>query len=117
MIHLESRGEPILATISARVDDRVKAEAERIFDSLGIPLSTAICVFLKKAIAEGGFPFPVVLSKEEKAPLPFTPEEIDAAVKKAIADPDNPGAAPSFTLLDSETNQFVTVQNPISKEI
>lgn len=48
-----------MATISTRVDDELKTKATAIADSIGIPLSSAINVFLKRFVAENGFPFPV----------------------------------------------------------
>ncbi|KRL37602.1 type II toxin-antitoxin system RelB/DinJ family antitoxin [Liquorilactobacillus uvarum] len=36
-----------------------KKQAAEIFDSLGLNLSTAINIFIKKSIAEGGLPFEV----------------------------------------------------------
>ena len=46
-----------MATISTRVEDNVKKGAEEVADAIGIPLSTAINVFLKRFIANNGFPF------------------------------------------------------------
>lgn len=46
-----------MATVSVNVDDEVKKNAERLFKSMGLNLSTAINVFLRKSLAEGGIPF------------------------------------------------------------
>lgn len=40
-----------------RVEDKVKAEAEKVFSDLGMPMSTAITVFLKQSICCKGLPF------------------------------------------------------------
>ena len=47
------------ATINMRVNPEVKADAERIFSSLGLTLTEAINVFLHKSVMEGGLPFDV----------------------------------------------------------
>ena len=46
-----------MATVQVRVDDDVKREATAIYDELGIDLSTAIRMFLKRSIAVRGVPF------------------------------------------------------------
>ena len=56
-----------MATISARVDDQLKSEAESVADAIGIPLSTAINIFLKRFSANRGFPFDVV-APDDAAP-------------------------------------------------
>lgn len=47
------------ARLSVRVPQEVKEQAGKIYRDIGIDLSTAINVFLRKSIAEGGFPFDV----------------------------------------------------------
>ncbi len=46
-----------MATLSVNVDDDVKRQSERLFKSMGLNLSTAVNVFLRKALQEGGMPF------------------------------------------------------------
>ena len=48
-----------MAQINIRIDDKVKREAETLFDRLGLTMSSAIMVFLRKSIAEHGIPFRV----------------------------------------------------------
>lgn len=47
--------------ITVRTDTDVKRECEEIYRALGMNLSTAINVFLRKSIRTGGFPFDVRL--------------------------------------------------------
>ncbi|HJG36728.1 type II toxin-antitoxin system RelB/DinJ family antitoxin [Enorma phocaeensis] len=47
------------ASISMRVNPQIKAEAESIYESLGMTLTEAINIFLHKSILEGGLPFDV----------------------------------------------------------
>ena len=46
-----------MAVLQVRVDDELKNQATVIFDQLGIDLSTAVRMFLKKAVLEKGIPF------------------------------------------------------------
>lgn len=48
-----------MAQINIRIDDNIKREAEGLFDSLGLTMSSAIMVFLRKSIDERGIPFAV----------------------------------------------------------
>ena len=51
-------------SFSIRMDKSLKEQSERVFHALGMTLTTAIQVFLKKAIAEGGLPFEVRLPQK-----------------------------------------------------
>ncbi len=46
-----------MAIIQVRVDDELKNKAQEIYDNLGLDLSTAVRMFLKRSIIEGGIPF------------------------------------------------------------
>ncbi len=84
-------------------------EAERIADEIGIPLSTAINIFIKRFIQDKGFPFNVnVKSSTPNQPI-IDEDLLDAAVKKAIADPNNDGRAPQFSYYDPVTKKLITV--------
>lgn len=48
-----------MTTISVRVEDKVKKEASSLFNELGLDLSTAINLFLRKALSCQGIPFDV----------------------------------------------------------
>ncbi len=98
-----------MATISTRVDDQLKLDAEKIADEIGIPVSTAINVFLKRFVANRGFPFNVISTNNiEQVPI-MDVNMLDASVKKAIADPNNSGLSHQFTYLDQNTGKLVTV--------
>ena len=54
------------------IDAEVKKQAQELFADLGLDLSTAINIFLKKALAEQGIPFEVtreVPNEETKAAI------------------------------------------------
>ena len=48
-------------SMTIRMNKDVKQEAQQIFSSLGMDMTTAINVFLRKAICCNGFPFDVRL--------------------------------------------------------
>lgn len=47
------------STINIKVPTDVKEEANALFNNLGLTMSRAINIFLKKALSEGGIPFEV----------------------------------------------------------
>lgn len=48
-----------MAQINIRIDDKLKDEAEKLFDELGLNMSSAFNVFLKQSIRQGGIPFEI----------------------------------------------------------
>ncbi len=46
-----------MAQIDVNVDDEIKREAEEVLNEIGMPLSTAINVFLKTVARENRIPF------------------------------------------------------------
>ena len=59
------------ATLNLRVNPTLKQDAESVLSRLGIPMSTAVDIFLNQVVLSGGIPFPVT--------LPKAPAGIDAA--------------------------------------
>ena len=51
-------------TLNLRVNPDVKAEAEAVLRQLGIPMATAIDMYLRQIALTGGIPFPISLPKD-----------------------------------------------------
>jgi len=51
------------ATINLRISPEVKKSAEMVLSQLGVPMATAIDMFLKQVTLTGGLPFMVALPK------------------------------------------------------
>ena len=58
------------STLNLRVNPTLKQNAEEILSQLGVPMSTAMKMFLNQVVFVGGIPFSVT--------LPNVPERIDA---------------------------------------
>ena len=56
-------------TMTVRMDKQVKQEAQQIFSKLGLDMTTAINIFLRKAIAFKGLPFDVCLEEPNDVTL------------------------------------------------
>ena len=63
------------ATLNLRVNPETKKSAENVLSQLGLPMSTAVDMFLKQVILVGGIPFTVT--------LPRAPESINADTMSA----------------------------------
>ena len=53
-----------MAILQVRISDELKNQASAVYNELGIDLSTAVRMFLKKSISEGGFPFSTKIDEE-----------------------------------------------------
>ena len=63
--------------LNIRTDKEIKAQAEKIFEALGLNMSTAVNIFLRQAIRENGIPFEVKLN--------IPNETTDAAIREGRA--------------------------------
>ena len=52
--------------ISIRMDSELKAQADALFNELGMNLSTAFNIFVRQSLREGGIPFEVRLEHPNK---------------------------------------------------
>lgn len=52
--------------ISIRMDSDVKAEADALFNELGMSLTTAINIFIRESLREGGIPFAIKIDNPSK---------------------------------------------------
>ena len=50
------------ANINVRTDAELKAQAQQIFESIGLDLSTAVNLFLKQTVSANNLPFVVGIS-------------------------------------------------------
>lgn len=48
-----------MATLQIRIDDTLKKDADELFSSLGLDISTAIRIFLNASVENAGIPFSV----------------------------------------------------------
>ena len=63
------------ATLNIRINPEVKKSAEMVLSQLGVPMATAIDIFLKQITLTGGIPFAVT--------LPKAPDSINADMMSA----------------------------------
>jgi len=75
------------ATLNLRINPEVKKSAEMVLSKLGVPMATAIDIFLKQIALTGGIPFAVT--------LPKAPDSVNADIMSSsqIRDRLNDGLA------------------------
>ena len=71
------------ATLNLRVNPEVKKSAEGVLHQLGVPMATAIDMFLKQITLTGGIPFAVTLPK---APDSINADVLSASQIRAMLD-------------------------------
>ena len=75
------------SNIFARVEPELKEQAEQVLEQLGIPMSSAIGLFLRQVVLQRGIPFDIKLPK--RAPLALgalSDDEFDAEIEKGLSD-------------------------------
>ena len=79
------------ATLNIRVNPDVKENAENVLARLGIPMATAIDMYLKQISLVGGIPFSDVLPKAANAVNAdmMSVEQIHRKLEKGYADIEN----------------------------
>lgn len=68
-----------MAQVNIRMDDNLKEQADHLFDELGLNMSTAVNIFIRQVVRQGGIPFDVKID-------PFYSKENQAHLRMAIAD-------------------------------
>ena len=85
------------ATLNIRINPEVKSSAEVILSQLGVPMATAIDMFLKQIALTGGIPFPVSLPKAPNrvnADM-MNPTQIRDALSEGLSDIENGRTRPA----------------------
>ena len=77
--------------LNIRMDKEIKDQAEKIFNELGLNMTTAVNIFLRTAVREHGIPFELKL----EVPNEITAEAIEEG-RKLMADP----SAPRYSSMD-----------------
>ncbi|WP_310602585.1 type II toxin-antitoxin system RelB/DinJ family antitoxin [Anaerosporobacter sp.] len=75
------------SNIFARVEPEIKEQAEQVLDSVGIPMSNAVGMFLRQVVLQQGIPFELKLPKN--TPLAYgslAKEQFDTEIEKGMAD-------------------------------
>ena len=70
-----------MAQINIRMDDNLKNSADALFEELGLNMTTAINMFVRQTVRQGGIPFEVTTNID-----PFYSAKNQARLTKAVSD-------------------------------
>ena len=73
------------STVSARVENDIKNEAEEILKKLGIPVSVVINSLYRQIIYRHGIPFPLTVPTEPKTMDTMSGTELDEILERSYA--------------------------------
>ncbi|MFD1442164.1 type II toxin-antitoxin system RelB/DinJ family antitoxin [Lacticaseibacillus hegangensis] len=73
--------------LQIKLDKELSEEGAELFDRLGMTPTAVITAMYKRAIAEGGIPFPMTLTEEEKDEMDLTRLVYDSSAP-LISDPE-----------------------------
>ena len=54
-----------MATINIRVDENLKKQAEKIFEEIGLGMTSALTIYLKAVVRNNGIPFSLEIPNKE----------------------------------------------------
>ena len=75
------------SNVFARVEPELKDQAENVLSQLGIPMSSAIGLFLRQVVLQRGIPFDMKLPQRKPVALGSLSEaEFNAEIEKGFAD-------------------------------
>lgn len=81
-----------MSRLNMRIDEELKEAASQLYQSLGMDLTTAVTIFLKQSVREGGLPFrpnlgaqAVVTTEMEQVPVPIKAEYYAGILKVRFA--------------------------------
>lgn len=78
------------SNIFARVEPEIKEQAESVLNQLGIPMSSAVSMFLRQVVIQRGIPFEMKLPAKRTLEIgKLTKEQLDAEIAKGVDDIEN----------------------------
>ena len=69
-------------TVSCRIEEDIKNEAEAILQQLGIPVSVAISSLYRQIIAWNGIPFSLTLPRQNESDLNLSNPEVNERLER-----------------------------------
>ncbi len=68
-----------MAQVNIRIDDGLKEKADKLFDELGLNMTTAFNIFVRQSVRQGGIPFEITTKID-----PFYSESNMNVLRKSI---------------------------------
>lgn len=95
------------ANIFARVEPKVKEQAEKVLEQLGIPMSNAIGIFLRQVVLQRGIPFDMKLPNKKPLSIEeLSVEEFNAEIEKGMADLNGGNTVSADKVIDKMSKDY-----------
>lgn len=95
------------ANIFARVEPKVKEQAEKVLEQLGIPMSNAIGIFLRQVVLQRGIPFDMKLPNKKPLSIEeLSVEEFNAEIEKGMADLNSGNTVSADKVIDKMSKDY-----------
>lgn len=72
-----------MSTINIRIDENLKKQSERIFEEIGLGMTSALTIFLKAVVRNNGIPFALELPNQKTLEAFKEVDDISSCKKKA----------------------------------
>ena len=72
-----------MAQVNIRLDDGLKEKADLLFEELGLNMTTAINIFVRQTVRQGGIPFGITVNTD-----PFYSASNMKILRQSVADAD-----------------------------
>ena len=72
-----------MAQVNIRIYDALKERADFLFEELGLNMTTAVNIFVRQVVRQGGIPFDITIHTD-----PFYSESNMRVLRQSIADAD-----------------------------
>lgn len=72
-----------MAQVNIRMDDSLKDKADKLFEELGLNMTTAFNIFIRQVVRQGGIPFDITVKTD-----PFYSSSNMKVLRQSIADMD-----------------------------
>jgi DNA-damage-inducible protein J len=72
-----------MAQVNIRIDDGLKERADNLFAELGLNMTTAVNIFVRQAVRQGGMPFEITTKTD-----PFYSESNMRVLRQSIKEAD-----------------------------
>ena len=73
-----------MAQVNIRLDDNLKEKADSLFEELGLNMTTAVNMFVRQVVRQGGIPFEITTRMD-----PFYSDSNMRVLKQSIKDADD----------------------------
>ena len=73
-----------MAEVNIRLDDNLKEKADSLFEELGLNMATAVNMFVRQVVRQGGIPFEITTRID-----PFYSESNMRVLRQSIKDADD----------------------------